>query len=1091
MTRKNDNKRAFYVVQFIELPFESIDDYVCVPNTWLIVRKATDDKVVVAYPKDEDPFDTRDRVKRKERYNDEWRFYLASIKYESNSYSDAEFWIATRNDYGPLVEEKSKPTKLPQKPSVNEKFLNAIQNRMSESNDNFRKPLPILSIKRPGKSISKKEIEEKRLKQDESAPSSSAVVNNAKVETRSSKRKQSVIILDNQSMECCPTEESSVASYADKSTEPRSKTPRTEQTEQTLSSSVTDVDKRTKVINIDDEDHSQLVKKPDQNNSMSQANPSSNTTDVSMTAAKPSTAAEQSTQPNQYNHQEYIPDRSSLSNFQLQIKNVRSLANVDDHKQLVHDVPCQKLSTSYEGLDSLKISAHLYRHMNGGRRLIPIQKQVEKKLRPTKMERNLAIATQNPSNSIDQTRHLLTRSVEQPPVVTQNQSQNDPRVSRTHTGNNRDQIARLRSIGMTPQEINGTRMNLKTPTDLAAVDPRNVFQSVNNAAAISQQLSSLSHNPPSYIRVSDGHQNSVAHEQYYAHSYQNQYLPTNRDNLQQERVQGSSESNTYDHRPTSQTINMRIPSIRQNSIHFSNPTYQTPEFAQQKQMQPNQLDSQQQPQRPKLRIGISIKPKNRKQMPSLQGVTKKTPPPILTNALNSIRQKLSTTHNDFLLNNPQLQARMSPRFTGENNVDLTTSPQNIIASETSERQNTEWPGHPIYQPSRIQHTTAHENRYQNLYRQEQIVNHSTQTNSETKRVPFMDDATGLSVTGSHLNVMENACQTDECMVDETLSPYHAVTSDSDAVTDQEVISDHEMSTDEAPAETTNNVYGTANDPGHGSADRPTAAQNSTSTNHQTHRKIILEQQMLDNFATLFTQMGSTLCYTTDMYNTLRSSILDTAKTYKKLLGAVEQFNTAGNAASNASPSINLRPESPRSPEERHTKVTPSASFSNQDQHSNDVANKTPKKKHNKLYRFVLPPEYDAYDTRWTLKYRSNLPGLVELMPQSGVYVSYGDLKYCQQVSKDCKSLARRLLPQVFNRNALSVCSSMSEKAQASNNVGSTIRPDLDDHACSVLLNFVLQHGLQRGWNTDLQPILSTLHSKMQEIRFKYGVMVEC
>ncbi|XP_032523470.2 uncharacterized protein LOC116774815 [Danaus plexippus] len=219
--------------------------------------------------------------------------------------------------------------------------------------------------------------------------------------------------------------------------------------------------------------------------------------------------------------------------------------------------------------------------------------------------------------------------------------------------------------------------------------------------------------------------------------------------------------------------------------------------------------------------------------------------------------------------------------------------------------------------------------------------------------------------------------------------------------------------------------------------------------------------MLDNFGALFTQTGSHLRYTTDMYNTLRSSYLDAAETYKKLLGAFEEFNISRNAASKASPLINLRPEGPRSPEERHAKTTAGASSSNQDQHSNDVINKTKEKIHNKLYQFVLPPGYDAYDTRWTLKYRTKLPGHVELMPQSGVYVSCGDLNHSQQVSKDCISLARRLLSQVFNRNALSVCSSMSEKVLASNNVVSNIRPDLDDHACSVLLNFVLEHGLQR------------------------------
>ncbi len=78
-----DKRRLFYVVQFIEVPFEGIDDYVCVPYSWLIKQKSSDQKVVVTYPHDEDPLDTRDRVKRVERPNDDWRFYTAYIKFES------------------------------------------------------------------------------------------------------------------------------------------------------------------------------------------------------------------------------------------------------------------------------------------------------------------------------------------------------------------------------------------------------------------------------------------------------------------------------------------------------------------------------------------------------------------------------------------------------------------------------------------------------------------------------------------------------------------------------------------------------------------------------------------------------------------------------------------------------------------------------------------------------------------------------------------------------------------------------------------------------------------------------------------------
>nr|QZB49067.1 BEN [Cotesia vestalis bracovirus] len=713
MTRKSDNERAFYVVQFIELPFEGIDDYVCVPYTWLIMHQVTEQRAVVAYPKDEDPFDTRDRAKRKERYNDAWGFYMAAVKRGSDSYNDAEFWIATRNDYGPLVEKESEVTEIQPKLPVNKKLRSAKQNHMSKSNDNFRKPLPRISIKRPAQSELKAELDAKRLKLEEAAHSSNAVV--------------------------------------------------------------------------DDVQESRI------------------------TVAPPKETFR--------DNQETLTDDFSNNNPQ-----------------------------SHQLLNSLKMSANLYCKLSGARCLVPTQRTVEKSIQPMKIERTVATTSQNLSNLMDRTIPSSTSSVQQLPVVTQNQIRDGVR----------DQI---------------------------------------------------------FKRL------------------------------------------------------------------------------QQKQLQPTQRDSQRQLQKPKIRIGITMKPKNNRPTP-LQRVTKKTLSPILTKVLNSVRQALSTTHDTYLQNNQQREA----------------SPNGSVL-----------------------------------------------------------------VDRTHQNVIGDACQPDECMIDESLSPYHAVTSDSDSVTDQEEISDHEMSTDESPVKTTNNVHNTTNDSNCGSADKPTVAQNSTTKSHQMNRKVVLEQQMLDNFASLFMQMGSTLRHTTDMYNTLRSSILETAVTYKKLLGAVEQFNTAGHAATIASPSSKLRPESPRSPEARHTKVTASASSSNQDQHTNDGADKTPENKHNKLYRFVLPPEYDAYDTRWTLKYQTNLPGLVELMPQSGVYVSKGDLLYCQQVSKDCKSLAQRLLPQVFSRNALSICLSMSEKAQAANNVGSSIRPDLDDHACSVLLNFVIEHGLQRGWNTDLEPILSILH----------------
>nr|ABK57023.1 hypothetical protein GIP_L1_00370 [Glyptapanteles indiensis] len=897
MKRSGNNRRAFYVVQFIELPFEGIDDYVCVPYTWMVVRRATDQKAAVAYPKGEDPFNTRDRVKRQERYDDEWRFYMAAVKYESDTYRDAEYWIATRNDYGPSVEKESTMSATPTRLTVNKKLRSANQSNSSKSNNNPRKPLPRISIKRPALSEPKKHFNEKRLKLDEAAQSSSVVVNDANAQPGCLKREEPIIIQDNQSMECNLTEgtaaaastgESSSSQRTNKSVQESSPTQEQQELNMPLMNDVTPT------VVIDDDEKVQ---------------PTSVIEHPLFSIQVLSQVAEQ-------------PELVQGPNISV----APSMKMTHNDQELHTNDVVNNESTSLPLPNLLKMSANLYSHITGARRLVPIQEPVEKRIRLMNFERNPVLAAQNQSNFMDQTGSLSTHSVDkQSSVVSQNQS-------------------------------------------------------------------------------------LLAHDQYVTRPLQNQYRLTNQDNSEQELLRRPTESNNFKHRPNSRTIRMRTPSNRQNSTHSSNPSYQISELPQQRQSQSNQHDSQRQQQRPKIRVGISITPKNNRQKPTLQGVTKTTPAPILSKVRNSIRQSLSIPHNDYLLNEHQLQASQNE---------------------------------------------------------------------------------SLLVNGNHQNVMNNACQTDECMVEEPLSPYHEETSDSDAVTDHEVISDHEMSSDEAPVETMNNRYCSGIASERSSANRPTATQNLTSPNNQTHPRVVLEQQMLDNFSTLFTQMGSTLRYTCDMYNNLRSSILETADTYRNLLDAVERFNGGRNSTSNASSLSNLTPIVPQATEERHIEVTARAISSHENQHSNNVSDKAPKKKHNNLRRFVLPPEYDPHDTRWTLKYPTNLPGLVELMPQSDIYVSYGELKYCQQVSKDCKSLARRLLPEVFNRKALGVCLSMSEKAQASNNVGSNLRPELDEHASKVLLNFVIDYGLQCGWNTDLKPILKTLHSKVQEIRLRSGVMVKC
>ncbi|CAH2096402.1 unnamed protein product [Euphydryas editha] len=717
--RMDHSRRAFYVVQFLELPFEGIDDYVCVPNPWVKVRKATKNKSVVAYPQDENPFVTRDRVKNEERCNDAWRYYMASIKYEKDSFEDAEYWIATSNYNALSIEGELKTTGIEPEFSLNKQLRIANRNHSSKLNDNPRKPLPRMSIKRPLLPEPNKQLNGKQMKLDDAVQSSCAVVTDANAEPGSSRQEQSIIAQDNQPMESAQKE----------------------------------------------------------------------------TTASDSNGTSKSSQRKDKNRQES-------------------------------------------------------------------------------------------SSTI----------MEQSSVTTQNQSQGGAQIQKMRSGNSRKSTSLLRSMAISSKKINDVpRINLKRSSNVNTVDPPNIVQSFTNVASASQSGLSSPIKHPRYVRQLDGQRSLPNQQQSPTQSYQNQHIPTNQNNYEQDLLRKSA-----------------------------------------------------------------------KRALSIEGELKTT-----------------ATDNQYLQNEQQFQGNHSERA---------------------------------------------------------LVNEN------------------------HLSEIDNTLETDEWMKEETPSAHHGANSDSDTVIDHEVTSDHEMSADEAPIEITNNFYGHEITSGSSSADRPIAAQNST--NHQTHSRVVLMQQMLDNFDTLFIQMGSTYRDTTDMYNTLRSLMLDTAQTYKKLIEEVSQFH------------------------EESTQYSTTQYTSTQNQHSHDDANRTPKTKHNS-WRLVLPPEYDPRDTKWTLKYRTYLPGLVELMPQSGVYVSYGDLKYSQQVSKDCKSLAKRLLSEIFNRNALSVCLSMTERAQAPDNIGYNIRPELDVNACTVLLNFVVEHGLQRGWNTDLQPILSTLHSKIKEIRFKYGVVVQC
>lgn len=138
-------------------------------------------------------------------------------------------------------------------------------------------------------------------------------------------------------------------------------------------------------------------------------------------------------------------------------------------------------------------------------------------------------------------------------------------------------------------------------------------------------------------------------------------------------------------------------------------------------------------------------------------------------------------------------------------------------------------------------------------------------------------------------------------------------------------------------------------------------------------------------------------------------------------------------------------------------------------------------------KFTLPPEYDPEDSKWTLKHREYKEGLVELIPNSQIYVDATELNNCKRMSKDSKTLARMLLLEIFCHNALSICSLTGKKANAFDLHGTSLRPGLDEYARNVLLNFVEQYATEQKWvYWDRSTILNSLRNKMQDMRAKYG-----
>lgn len=494
----------------------------------------------------------------------------------------------------------------------------------------------------------------------------------------------------------------------------------------------------------------------------------------------------------------------------------------------------------------------------------------------------------------------------------------------------------------------------------------------------------------------------------------------------------------------SNEVNVEFP-----AHHLSSQSHRDAELPQNSQDQQNCRD----PCTTNTQNRLSLNSTRSSHIPKPQKVTKRSRSLSISKTSS---QALFEARRSFLMQELNIQERVnqsSTKFNNTNSAAISKTQTVELASPTKKTEVQTLPSSNQIQATQV---TLVQNKHncQCPGMKKIMVDQSTETDTMMDVSECVETTAEASLYESASKAVESVCQTDKWLEKEEDLLYQDTFLDSENASDTEIESENEV-VPEANQETL------------------TAEENLTQENHREQSRMIAEQDMLNGIGTLLTQMGANLSFTRDMFDGLRKSILVCAQTYEALLEKVDKLNLIEPVQNSASPRNNetsqVTQEIPAEDNDNTTSVD-NPSTSTREQRGT----------------FSLPAEYDPNDTKWTLKYRENKPGLVELIPQTGVYIKRKELKRCIRESNDCRTLARLLLTEIFSHSALSVCSWTGGKAKAFNSVNIDVRPGLDENARMVLLTFVEQYGKKNGWSiANTSAIMSTIRTKINDIRAKH------
>lgn len=278
-----------------------------------------------------------------------------------------------------------------------------------------------------------------------------------------------------------------------------------------------------------------------------------------------------------------------------------------------------------------------------------------------------------------------------------------------------------------------------------------------------------------------------------------------------------------------------------------------------------------------------------------------------------------------------------------------------------------------------------------------------------------------------------------------------------------------------------------------------SAQNSSELKRKWQIIMALRSVFGDNFKEILEQLHSEYEKNQLLLEKMRLAFMENCKILKEFIDVtneicngpdISDLDSVVEELENRTMEININENNPdKATGSKVQNDTRKKEEKKQNSDGSEVKNNNPLNKiRDKAHKFTLPPEYDPNDSRWTLKHREKKSGLVELLPQSQVYIDAIQLSNCNIMSQDSKILARMLLLEIFTKNALSVCSLTGKKANA---FEGPIRPGLDEHARTVLLNYVKKYAAEKNWaDFDRQLVVNSIRNKMQEMRGKYKKIVE-